>query len=837
MCKGLTIGLLITLSAGISWAEKTIHIPFENLPEEVRYVEDAFVVNLKPSFGQIRKSPEFSSATGKFGIEGLDQLGERFGFSSIKALFPGAELRIRREGAPDLNRYYVVEFNPQIASLQSVLSEVSENPNIEHVEPIGIHPMNLTPNDPYFENPPPTFPYPQWHLQQLSNDVDIDAPEAWDSETGDPTVIVGILDSGLKYNHGDLGGSDPPGPGDDVTNGNVWVNTDEIPGNEVDDDGNGKVDDVIGWDFVHTRGPDRCAKSLGEDCKNQDNDPSDFNGHGTHVGGIVSAITNNAYSVAGVSGGWGGSPADGAKLMPLRIGYHAVDNRGYVRMDFAAQAISYAVGKKQDGHNIVALNCSWGSSNSGGLGAAIDDALANDIMIIHAAGNSNSSTPDFLGGKTGVMNVAATDDSDVKASFSNYGTWIDVASPGVDITSTYHYYPIPENDYVASMSGTSMAAPIVAGIAALLESKDATLTRQEKFDLIVNNTDNIDAENPGYVGFLGSGRVNAKKALDAATPCVDAASPSVTVTVPNGGEDWTINSTQTITWNASDDCQIWGTEIRLDRGNDGTYEEGIVFLSGNPGSYDWTVTGPATTLAKIQVTVTDGDTNSTSDASDGTFTIIDPGPSTEMFVFDIQVTKENLGRGNKRGVAVVTIHDNNNQPVSNATVTGDFTGKTNDPGVSAVTNVNGNATLFSSTAKGGGEWCFEVTDVIHATLSYNSSLNNITKACESGPLFSDGDENLTGKLSYPTVTIHPEPMNGMATISYSIPFQSEINIEIYDIVGKKVRTLVSEVLSKGTHNITFDGRNEGGSLLASGIYFFHMKTGSYSITEKLVLIR
>jgi subtilisin family serine protease len=828
MFKGITLVLLITLTAGISWAEKTIPIPFENLPEEVRYVEDALVVNLKASTGKIRVSPEMASATGKFGIAGLDRLGDHFGFSSVKALFPGAEKRIRREGAPDLTRYYVVEFNPKTASLQNVLSEISRNLHVEHAEPIGIHPVNLTPNDPYFDDPPPSFPHDQWHLDAVT-DADIDAVEAWNDETGDPTVIVGILDSGLRYIHGDLGGSDPPGPSDNVTNGNVWVNSDEIPGNDVDDDENGKVDDVIGWDFVHTRGPDRCAKSLGEDCKTQDNNPSDFNGHGTHVGGIVSAITNNGHSVAGVSGGWGGSPADGAKLMPLRIGYHAVDNRGYVRMDFAAQAISYAVGKKQDGHNIVALNCSWGSSNSGGLGAAVDDALANDIMIIHAAGNSNSPNPDFLGGKTGVMNVAATDSFDVKASFSNYGNWIDVASPGVEIMSTYHYYPDPLNDYVAYMSGTSMASPIVAGIAALLESKDATLTRQEKFNLIVNTADDIGDPS------IGSGRVNAKSALDAAIPCVDAAPPTVTVTSPDGGEDWSINSTQTITWNASDDCQITGTEIRLDRGNDGTYEEGIASIAGNPGSYDWIMTGPATTLAKIQVTVTDGDANSASDASDGTFTISE-ATTPILHVEDIVVTRLSQGPW-RRGRATVIIFDNNDQLVANAEVTGFFNSPNTDS-KSGTTNSSGVATITSDKTKTPPvDWCFEVTDVSLPGAGYNPGDNVVTSACESGPVFSYGDKSLTGNLLSPYMKIHPDPTRGYATISYSLPHQDDVSIDIYDIVGKKIRTLVSGVLSPGIHQITFDGIDSQGLLIPSGIYFYHMNVGGHTITEKMVLIR
>ena len=118
---------------------------------------------------------------------------------------------------------------------------------MDHVEPIGVHTVSAVPNDTYYDDPPPEYPHDQWHYWDTYG---INADSAWDSETGAQTVIVGDLDIGIKYDHGDLGGSNPPGPDDASTDGNIWVNTNEIPGNGVDDDGNGYIDDVIGWDFV-----------------------------------------------------------------------------------------------------------------------------------------------------------------------------------------------------------------------------------------------------------------------------------------------------------------------------------------------------------------------------------------------------------------------------------------------------------------------------------------------------------------------------------------------------------------------------------------------------------
>jgi len=336
-----------------------------------------------------------------------------------------------------------------------------------------------------------------------SGDHDIDAPGAWQINTGSTGVILVIMDSGVRYYHKDLGGSSWP-----TTTGNIWINPGEIKSNKKDDDGNGYKDDWIGWDFV--TGVTGCMK--GEDCRTEDNDPRDFTGHGTHCAGIAAAMTNNARGVAGVAGGWGdgttNSIGNGCKIMCLRIGWLASNGYGYVRMDFAAKAMYYAANK-----GATVINCSWGSSNSGGLADAVNYAISKGCLIVHAAGNNGNSTADYLGSRTDVLNVAATDSLDVKASFSSYGTWVDVSAPGVDIVSTYHYYLDQANDYVAVMSGTSMSTPFVTGEAALIKSKYPSYTWSDIFNQIKNTADNIDALNPGYAGLLGSGRINACRAL------------------------------------------------------------------------------------------------------------------------------------------------------------------------------------------------------------------------------------------------------------------------------------------------------------------------------------
>jgi subtilisin family serine protease len=387
------------------------------------------------------------------------------------------------------------------------------------VEAIGIHPLDAVPNDPYYDNPPVEFPYDQWHYWRPHG---IDADQAWDIEAGDPGVVVAILDSGVRYFHTDLGGNNAQwGPGNPFSNGNIWINPGETPNNSTDDDGNGYVDDTIGWDFVATAGG-AGVTCLDQDCGTVDNDPDDGDGHGSHVAGTVGAITNNGRSVCGVAGGYSNGapsgPGNGIKLMPLRIGYHARYQgvtTGVVRMDWAAEAMNYVSDQVDAGVNVAAVNCSWGSSNSGGLGAAVTNLLAHDVMIMHSAGNSNSSTPDYLGGAAGVMNVAATDSTSAGASFTNYGTWVDLAAPGADILSTYANPDDPDltHNYVAILSGTSMASPHACGVAALLESFQPGLSGPDKFALMVDNTTPYND-----VRDLGSGILNAKLALDALIP-------------------------------------------------------------------------------------------------------------------------------------------------------------------------------------------------------------------------------------------------------------------------------------------------------------------------------
>jgi subtilisin family serine protease len=484
------------------------------------FVPDEFIAVLTPE-ARSRAASGTASHPSVPDLPSLQALMDEMGVLSSARQFPTAKARPNGSRYPDLTGYYKVRIGPN-ADLAAVMQAFSRNPHVDHVEKIGIHPIYAEVNDPFYRDPPATFPYDQWHYW---DSFGVDANLAWDTETGTPSVVVAVADSGVRYLHSDLGGSDPPGPNDAITNGNVWVNAGEAPGNGIDDDQNGYADDVVGYDFVASAGRSVGCKCCDADCGTADNDPRDHNGHGTHVAGTIAAITNNGNQVAGVAGGMGsgapGDPANGVRIMALRIGWNASCfgqcGYGFVRMDYAAEAMAYVAEQVEAGVNIAAFNASWGSSDSGGLNAAVDNLLAHDVMLVHAAGNDGQDSPDFLANKAGVMNVAATDQSGAGASFTNHGAWVDVAAPGVDVISTWNQYTDLENDYVAVLGGTSMAAPHVCGVAALVESFAPTCSAPDKFSILKDTANPYNDSRD-----LGAGIVNARNALDASLTICDA---------------------------------------------------------------------------------------------------------------------------------------------------------------------------------------------------------------------------------------------------------------------------------------------------------------------------
>lgn len=349
---------------------------------------------------------------------------------------------------------------------------------VVYAEPNYIHQTCISPNDPDFAQ--------QWSLPKIK------AEQAWDTTTGTRDVIIAVIDTGIDHLHEDL-------------DANIWRNAGEIPDNGFDDDGNGFVDDSIGWDFVDASG---CA--AGEDCVDPDNDPMDRHGHGTHVAGIAGAVSNNSSGVAGVA--WN------CRIMPVRAGYKTASGGGVLESDDAAQAIVYAA---ENGAHV--LNLSWGDNQKSSL---IEDAVRfateRGVLVCAAAGNENGSSLVYPAAleNSSVMAIGATDAQDKRAYFSNFGDWVHLSAPGTSIHSTYL------NNTCTAMSGTSMSTPLVVGQAALILSQFPGLTPPQIKARIMRSVDvlqNLADQN------ITSGRINAHTSLTAqyATPHIFSLTPNL----------------------------------------------------------------------------------------------------------------------------------------------------------------------------------------------------------------------------------------------------------------------------------------------------------------------
>lgn len=544
-----------------------------NIPAFLGYAQDRLIVVMKDNAPEVT----FNKSSNDLALSGdasLDMVAKQFAVSKFERQFQGSE-KSSIPAKAALSKYYKVMLNA--GELDEAVAAYEALPMVDHVEKVGIHALYATPNDTYFS------PYQWYHTQ--TNDDDIDSPEAWNIQTGSSSKIIAILDSGTRYYHPDLGGANASVSNPGASRGNMWINNAELNGSSgVDDDGNGYVDDWIGYDFIN--GVSNCW--TGEDCNTKDNDPRDFNGHGTHTAGIMGMITNDGYGMAGVAGGWNnGSQSvtgNGCKIMVCRMGYsynYHGQEYGVVMMDAAAEAFYYAA---DNGATIA--SCSWGSSNSGGIGAAVDYFLNAGGMVFVAAGNDGSQTADYLNGRGDCISVAATDENDAAASFTTYGTWVDISAPGNNIYATYHDHTDPNTIYWASLSGTSMATPMTAATAAMIWSQNPTWTASQVRTQLYSSADNIDAElSSQYIGKMGAGRINLYNAVNTGTPAAPVANFSGTPT--SGTEPLTVAFTDLSTGSITSWSWTFG-----DGGTSTTQNPSYQYTAAGTYNVTLTVTGP-----------------------------------------------------------------------------------------------------------------------------------------------------------------------------------------------------------------------------------------------------
>ncbi len=412
----------------------------------------------------------------------LNAMARNYRATELIQLYPAAKPPTKA-GRTNLLRHYILHF-PDEVSLDAISADMLKLSSVTRVWKDELRRMTSVPNDPLLSS--------QWWLRNTNlGGTDIRTVGGWAEATGDSNIVIAIVDSGVDWNHPDLGGTHP-----DRINGAIFTNWPEyygVPG--LDDDGNGRVDDVHGWDFINLS---QSAGYPDEDMTTPDNDPSDYESHGTACAGCAAAMTNNGIGVAGVAGG--------CKILPVRAGYlPAGETGGVVVLSYASSGMIYAA---NTGANIV--NCSWGSSSF--LSFAVDYCVDAGMIIVNAAGNDNDQIPEYLGTHPDVLSVAATGDGDGKASFSNYGTWVELAAPGVNITTTW-YDRFSDTSTYGSTQGTSFSAPITCGALALIWSAHPTWDRTQVTNLLLSSCDNINAVNPAYAGLLGAGRINLLRAL------------------------------------------------------------------------------------------------------------------------------------------------------------------------------------------------------------------------------------------------------------------------------------------------------------------------------------
>jgi subtilisin family serine protease len=356
------------------------------------------------------------------------------------------------------------------ADLDAALRAYRQDPGVEYAERNAVFRAEWIPNDPYLASQGSWGqPHADLYGVHLTGSV-----AAWDTTRG-AGIMVAVVDSGLDASHPDI-------------DGNVWTNPGEIPNNGIDDDGNGYPDDVHGWDFVA-----------------YDNVPEDAHGHGTLVAGIVAAEANNGLGIVGI--------APEAKILPVR-GLDATASGTAVGL---TAAILYAVANGAD-----VVTASWGT---GGSSLLVEDAVAyahaSGVVFVAAAGNAGMDVIDFTPAwVTDAVTVAASDHQDRRAAFSNWGLGVDVTAPGTGILSlraqgTDMYgggtHVVGGQYYWAS--GTSMAAPHVAGAAALLLAAFPEDSIDVVRDRLAFGADDLGALNPDRPGQLGGGRLNAARSL------------------------------------------------------------------------------------------------------------------------------------------------------------------------------------------------------------------------------------------------------------------------------------------------------------------------------------
>jgi hypothetical protein len=496
--RRIFVAALAALAIACTGAQAQLASPTAS-PPSLGFAEDRFIVRLTPEASRAAfvAPGQRQAARARLGLPSLDRVIANWPGTWLEPEFRGDHPPAPGSNEADFSAFYVVHL-PSGANRDAAIAQFSATSGVTEAHSIPFTSVTAIPNDSLFSL--------AYCFYQASRH-DIHAPEAWDITKGDSSIVVAIIDTGVVPYHPDLGGTVAGG------SGQLWTNPGEangIPG--VDDDRNGFVDDIHGWDFVNLI--NNVDSMPGEDWQDEDNDPNDFIGHGTCVAGLVGAISDNTIGVTGTA--WN------VRLMPLRVVWSSPRQQtGIVDMSYVTEAIRYATLMHADVINISLANVPVSE-----IDLAVQAALDSGIVIVVAAGNNG--TPNYIGDEhPDVVVVAASDADDVIPIWSNRNSRVDLAAPGVNLPTTVRVHAGTDSlglrapGYVPDVAGTSFSAPLVSGAVALMQSARRArglerLPSRQTGTVLRYTADDISAQNSGVDGY-GAGRLQMARAVTAAT--------------------------------------------------------------------------------------------------------------------------------------------------------------------------------------------------------------------------------------------------------------------------------------------------------------------------------
>ena len=784
--------LALAVAAGAAETPRTF-VPVQNGPTDqaeqvLPYVPDRVLVQLRDdpakALAAVPMELDAELPGARFGLPGLDALAVEAGVTRIARPFLNPT---NSDKAAGLDRWFMLTVAE--GDMPALAARLAADPAVAAAQPDWRAFPATVPNDPLYadhwghNNTAQMISY-DWatysHTGPTVGTVgfDANAQAAWDVSYGDPSVIIAIIDSGVDIYHEDL-------------------------------------NCMAGYDFG-----------------NLDTNPMDDSrtaGHGTCCAGVAAAVAGNGIGVTGIAGG--------CTIMPLKV----ADRRGTMSFTSITNAIYYAA---DNGADVISMSLGAAITSDPATDAALQYAFNAGCVILAATGNENASVISYPAINPYVIGVgAASPCGDRKRSSSlstelnpgvfadpngytcdgerwwgsNYGTTspdgagaVDVIAPTIvpttDISGTAGY---DAGNYDMFFNGTSCATPYAAGVAALIKSAFPTYTAQQVRDQLCDTAlDVVSVESGGgWDKYTGYGMVDAAAAVAGGGGPVENPPVAAFAGTPTSG-------TYPLVVAFSD--QSSGTPTSWSW----TFGDGGTSTAQNP-AHTYTAAGTYT----VSLTATNA-YGSDIETKTGYVTVNAPSAGGTMHVADIVVTRTPSGR-KYYGLCDVTVVDDGGAAVAGAAVTVYYTG-TNSGTLSSTTGTNGVASFVTVKSTASVDFCFEVTNVTHASLTYAPGDNLVTKSCEGGDVY--GNERLAGRTALGQAS--PNPFNPQTSIAFVLAADAHVRLTVYDVRGRSVAVLADRAFGAGEHTVLFDGRDQ-----PSGVYFYRLQADGYDRTLKMIMLK